>query len=95
MKAGAEIGRFALGLKDDDSASITPDQFRKLFYKNTGEAVKELPQGALPAPPVNPNSNPNVSPPVSGDIVLSNTVDTDGIVPPPAVEKFKPGIERP
>jgi hypothetical protein len=51
MKAGSDIGRRGLGIKDsDDEDGLTPEQFRKLFYRHTREVARDLPAGALPAP---------------------------------------------
>jgi hypothetical protein len=86
MKAGSDIGRRGLGIKDnDDEDGLTPEQFRKLFYRHTGEIARDLPAGALPAPIEGGSA-------VKPDINLPNQQGESG---ESGVTKFVPPRERP
>jgi hypothetical protein len=91
IKAGSDIGRKGHGIKDEDSDTMTAEQFKRLFYKHTGELPKEFPQGALPAPVDNPAVKPEIHLPGEND-PLPGQSDTPAAH---TVERFKPPIERP
>lgn len=68
MRAASDIGRKGHGLRtDEDSDSITIQQFQRLFFKHTGEIAPNLPPGALPAPVDNPAVKPSIHLPTQGD----------------------------
>lgn len=68
MRAASDIGRKGHGLRtEDDSDSITIQQFQRLFFKHTGEIAPSLPPGALPAPVENPDVKPSIHLPAQGE----------------------------
>jgi hypothetical protein len=97
MKAGSEIGRKGLGIRDADEDSMTPAQFQRVFYRSTGEAAKEFPPGALPAPPSNPAEAPNIHLPTEKETAKVIAGGDPNDLPPAdtAIAKYKPPRERP
>jgi hypothetical protein len=97
MKAGSDIGRRGLGIKEDDAEAITPEGFKKLFYKTTGEIAKDFPSGALPAPVDNPATKPAIHLPGENDKGTNGHANGNGHSPPQstAIVTFKPTRARP
>jgi hypothetical protein len=78
MRAGSDIGRKGHGLKDEgDGDSITVEQFRRLFYRNTGEIAHDLPAGALPVPVENPAVKPVFALPSPSDALPGVTANVE------------------
>lgn len=68
MKAGSDLGRRGLGIKDsDDDEGMSPETFRRLFYRHTGEVARDLPAGALPAPVADNAVKPDIQTAANGD----------------------------
>lgn len=84
MKAASQVGRMALNMNRDDVEDMTPDQFADLFYKTQTKMAKDLPQGALPAPPIKVAEKPIIG---AMDLEAKNGV--------PTAEKFRPPRTRP
>lgn len=112
MRAGSDIGRKGHGLKETgDGDNITVDQFKRLFYRHTGEIAHDLPDRALPAPMENPAVKPAFRLPAPTDALPGETpgngdghANGNGNTPPaspasPAlpgeIVKFRPQRERP
>jgi hypothetical protein len=74
MRAGSDIGRKGHGLKDEgDGDNITVEQFKRLFYRHTGEVARDLPAGALPVPVDNPAVKPVLQLPAPSDALPGET----------------------
>lgn len=107
MKAASDLGRRGLNILNDDAEGVTPDAFRRLFYKHTGEAAKDFPAGALPAPMEDSAVKPEIHLPAEGDARNAPATSAGGegkgepgavaspSVAPDGVNRFKPERARP
>lgn len=98
MRAASDIGRRAHGIKGEgDDDGITAEQFKRLFYKHTGEVAKELPRGALPAPVDNAAVKPDIQLPRPGEATAVDPGEPGSEARPVTVEvqRFNPPRERP
>jgi hypothetical protein len=90
MKIASQIGRQALRMDRDESEDLTPSQFEKILYRTQTKLARDLPQGALPAPPVQVASKP-----VINAAAVQDRAGGNGNGKAPTAEKFRPPRMRP
>lgn len=58
-RIASELGRRGLDIPDDEN-TVTPTDFKSMFYKEKSDLTNEVPDGALPAKPDDVAVNPNL-----------------------------------
>jgi hypothetical protein len=95
MKASSQIGRQGLGIKDEDGADVTPEEFKRLLFKTKDAVAKAMPKGAMPQV-IDGNQKPDVRLPSPDDASASNPDGTNGDRHAMyTIEKSKPPRARP